>query len=248
LEYRVYIRYESSPGEARRNAEEGTSEKYGPVVLDAARSAEPGEETPILEEALDEVRINGKYVALYRGRPAGYDRRGGELFVPTGLAWCKDSEELALMLGVPLQRADRRGGEARAAARGVTSADSHAFAGRYDAVNHNSEVHHNSDYGPIRSNEQLYGDGPQVQEMDEDGQGRQGRQMDEDGHRRQVRQVDTGRESRNVGVPRDGRGAGRQRNTESKPPLGWLAWTGIFLGCFVGAFVIVYGIATLFGR
>lgn len=214
LEYRVYVRFEDNPAIARKNADEKPDSKYGPFVMDAVAGADPGEEEQILYEALEESRINGKYVALYRGEPSGYDRRGRELFVPMGLAWCKDSEELAQMLGVSVPNPPPG-----AIPRDETMLGQPEDVSRYRPT------------GSGRTSQPAYAANRTAQNPAE---------AEDEVYYREQRQPASSRKAK---TPRE-KFADRTGGSSSN----WLVWAGIFVACFVGAFVVVYGIAMLFGR
>jgi hypothetical protein len=201
VEYRVYVRFEDTPAIARKNAEQQPDSEYGPLTLEAVSGSHPGEETPMLHEALQSARENGKFIALYRGEHAGYNRRGAELFTPLGLAWCKDSFELAQMLGVD------------------TSA---------------TEVEVERDTPPSRT---AY----MQAEPDEVYEPKQRNTRSARPESPETIPQEHTRPSQRVNAPK------RATATTEPASRGWLVWTGIILGSFVGSFVVVYGLAKLFG-
>ncbi|MCL6632454.1 MAG: hypothetical protein K6T63_07440 [Alicyclobacillus herbarius] len=117
MEYLVFVRFEESPAAARRHVEVAESVGLANYVLNSRYYARPGEETPWLEQALEEARGRNVFIALYRGRPIGQDFEGNALFYPLDLVWCKDDVELAQMIGVPWPSATESG---------TASADGHS--------------------------------------------------------------------------------------------------------------------------
>lgn len=200
VEYRVYVRFEDTPAIARKNSEQKPDPEYGPLTLEAVSGADPGEETPMLHEALETTRENGKFIALYRGKHAGYNRRGAELFTPIGLAWCKDNYELGQMLGA--DPAPHEGGSGTDF--GSSSADSMGSLGTADVRSSKAEM-------PSYNHE------PETIPQE---------------HTRPSERVN----SSGAAAPSD--------NVSSR---GWLVWTGIIAGSFIASFVVVYGLAKLFG-
>ncbi|QQE78644.1 hypothetical protein [Alicyclobacillus sp. SO9] len=209
MEYRVYVRFEDSPAIARKNSEQQPDSEYGPLTLEAVSGAHPGEETPMLHEALEIARENGRFIALYRGEHAGYNRRGAELFTPLGLAWCKDSYELAQMLGV----------ETSATEVGIEP--EHMASGPAYMQNEPNELYERN---PRNTRSPRNTHNPRNESA------------------RTIPQEHT-RPSQRVSPPKRPAAA----PASDAASRGWLFWTGMIVGSFILSFVVVYGLAKLFG-